>query len=317
MRFLIIFLATIGIMMQTSFAGFPDKTIRLIVPWKAGGGTDTIARGFVGAFADEAGVDVVISNVVGGAGSKGVIQVQQSKNDGYTLLLNGTDTIIGLNTFKKMPFTADSFDYVGGMYTTPTYVLANKKRGYTSLSDAIEKSKKRPGELIAGVAAKYNAHDVMAHAINGYAGAKFRIVAFGGGANLKKAILANEIDICIIHAPVALAAVKEGILDVIGTGGSLQNITYGPAKNMKTLNDLNIPAEIGVTRGLYAPKGTPKAVMEKLSQIMEKAAKSEKFNKFGNNFGFSPVWLTGKEFRALHDDGMGQYADIKAKFMSK
>ena len=86
---------------------------------------------------------------------------------------------------------------------------------------------------------------------------------------------------------------------------------------MKTLNDLNIPAEIGVTRGLYAPKGTPKAIMEKLSQIMEKAAKSEKFSKFGNNFGFSPVWLTGKEFRALHDDGMGQYADIKAKFMSK
>ena len=110
---------------------------------------------------------------------------------------------------------------------------------------------------------------------------------------------------------------KEGILDVIGTGGSLQNITYPPAKNMKTLKDLNIPAEIGVTRGLYAPKGTPKAVMEKLSQIMEKAAKSEKFTKFGNNFGFSPVWLTGKEFRALHDDGMGQYADIKAKFMSK
>ena len=68
MRFLIIFLATIGIMMQTSFAGFPDKTIRLIVPWKAGGGTDTIARGFVGAFADAAGVDVVISNIVVGAG---------------------------------------------------------------------------------------------------------------------------------------------------------------------------------------------------------------------------------------------------------
>ena len=116
MRFFIIFLATIGFMVQSSFAAFPDKTIRLIVPWKAGGGTDTIARGFVGAFADAAGVDVVISNVVGGAGSKGVIQVQQAKNDGYTLLLNGTDTIIGLNTFKKMPFTADSFEYVGGMF---------------------------------------------------------------------------------------------------------------------------------------------------------------------------------------------------------
>ena len=63
MRFFIIFLATIGFMVQSSLAAFPDKTIRLIVPWNAGGGTDTIARGFVGAFADAAGVDVVISNV--------------------------------------------------------------------------------------------------------------------------------------------------------------------------------------------------------------------------------------------------------------
>ena len=65
-----------------AFADYPEKAIRVIVPYKAGGGTDTIARGFVGPFSKAAGVDVVITNVNGGAGSKGLIQVMKSKPDG-------------------------------------------------------------------------------------------------------------------------------------------------------------------------------------------------------------------------------------------
>ena len=77
---------------QVVLADYPDKAIRIIVPYKAGGGTDTIARGFVGAFSKAAGVDVVVTNVNGGAGSKGVIQVMKAKPDGYTLILTGSTT---------------------------------------------------------------------------------------------------------------------------------------------------------------------------------------------------------------------------------
>jgi len=212
-----------------ALAAYPEKAIRIIVPYKAGGGTDSIARGFVSAFSKAAGVDVVITNVNGGAGSKGIIQVMKAKPDGYNLILTGSTDIIGLSTFRKMPFKSiGSLTPVGGVYTTPTYVLAHKDRGYKTLEEVIEKSKANPGKLIAGIGGKFGAHDVLANAVNGYKNAGFRIVAFDGGAMLKKATIANEVDICIIHSPVLLNEVKAGLLNVIGTGGSLAKITYPP-----------------------------------------------------------------------------------------
>jgi tripartite-type tricarboxylate transporter receptor subunit TctC len=301
-----------------ALAAYPEKPIRIIVPYKAGGGTDSIARGFVSAFSKAAGVDVVITNVNGGAGSKGIIQVMKAKPDGYNLILTGSTDIIGLSTFRKMPFKSiGSLTPVGGIYTTPTYVLAHKDRGYKTLEEVIEKSKANPGKLIAGIGGKFGAHDVLANAVNGYKNAGFRIVAFDGGAMLKKATIANEVDICIIHSPVLLNEVKAGLLNVIGTGGSLAKITYPPIQKTKTLREMGIPADVGVTRGVWAPKGTPKDVIAKLEKFIEVATNSEEFKKFGNNFGFAPKYYTSSQFLDLLKLEQGVYTDIKGKFMSK
>lgn len=301
-----------------ALAAYPEKAIRIIVPYKAGGGTDSIARGFVSAFSKAAGVDVVITNVNGGAGSKGIIQVMKAKPDGYNLILTGSTDIIGLSTFRKMPFKSiGSLTPVGGVYTTPTYVLAHKDRGYKTLEEVIEKSKANPGKLIAGIGGKFGAHDVLANAVNGYKNAGFRIVAFDGGAMLKKATIANEVDICIIHSPVLLNEVKAGLLNVIGTGGSLAKITYPPIQKTKTLREMGIPADVGVTRGVWAPKGTPKDVIAKLEKFIEVATNSEEFKKFGNNFGFAPKYYTSSQFLDLLNLEQGVYNDIKGKFMSK
>ena len=301
-----------------ALAAYPEKPIRIIVPYKAGGGTDSIARGFVSAFSKAAGVDVVITNVNGGAGSKGIIQVMKAKPDGYNLILTGSTDIIGLSTFRKMPFKSiGSLTPVGGIYTTPTYVLAHKDRGYKTLEEVIEKSKANPGKLIAGIGGKFGAHDVLANAVNGYKNAGFRIVAFDGGAMLKKATIANEVDICIIHSPVLLNEVKAGLLNVIGTGGSLAKITYPPIQKTKTLREMGIPADVGVTRGVWAPKGTPKDVIAKLEKFIEVATNSEEFKKLGNNFGFAPKYYTSSQFLDLLKLEQGVYTDIKGKFMSK
>ena len=301
-----------------ALAAYPEKPIRIIVPYKAGGGTDSIARGFVSAFSKAAGVDVVITNVNGGAGSKGIIQVMKAKPDGYNLILTGSTDIIGLSTFRKMPFKSiGSLTPVGGIYTTPTYVLAHKDRGYKTLEEVIEKSKANPGKLIAGIGGKFGAHDVLANAVNGYKNAGFRIVAFDGGAMLKKATIANEVDICIIHSPVLLNEVKAGLLNVIGTGGSLAKITYPPIQKTKTLREMGIPADVGVTRGVWAPKGTPKDVIAKLEKFIEVATNSEEFKKFGNNFCFAPKYYTSSQFLDLLKLEQGVYTDIKGKFMSK
>jgi len=317
-RCLIMALGFLWLAVGTAFAAYPEKTINLIVPWKAGGGTDTIARGFAEALKEAAGVDVIITNVNGAAGATGMIQVQRAKPDGYTLLFNGTDSMVALTTFKdNMPFDVNSFKYAGGVYTTPTYVLSHKDRGYTSMKEVIELSKQRPDELTVGIGSMGGAHGVLAHVLNGYGGAKFRIVAFDGGATLKKATIANEIDLCIIHSPVLLSEVKAGMLNVLATGGSLKNINHAPIQNTPTLRDLGMNADIGVTRGVWAPEGTSDELMAKIAELTKKATMSQTFMDFGLNFGFAPAYMTGDEFKQTIIGEGGTYVDVRDNFMNK
>ena len=151
----------------------------------------------------------------------------------------------------------------------------------------------------------------------GITGAEFRIIPYSGAKDLKKALIGDQFDVGIIHAPVLLAEVKAGMIKVLGTGMALDKITYAPVRNTPTLKDIDIPIEIGITRGIYVPKGTPKAVVTKLYEIVEKAAKSETFKKFGERFGFAPVWIPGPDFEKQIRAELALFKDIKAKYIKK
>ncbi len=149
-KLLIAALAAVGMTMVfagSAVAQYPDRTIRIVVPWKAGGGTDSIARGFQAAFEEAAGVSVVIDNVSGARGVTGTLKVVNANPDGYTLLLNGSTDITAAMTFKKLPFTLDDLSYVGGFYTSPTWVISHKDREIKTLEQFLELAKQNPDEV--------------------------------------------------------------------------------------------------------------------------------------------------------------------------
>jgi tripartite-type tricarboxylate transporter receptor subunit TctC len=296
-------------------ADYPSKTIHLVVPWKAGGGTDSIGRGIAEAIKTVIDQSVVVDNISGAGGVTGSIKVARSKPDGYTLLMNGTTDMTAALTFKDLPLSLDDFVYIGGFFQSPTWVLAHKDRGYKDLAEFLSKAKQNPGKLTLGTAGPAGAQMLMASAIKGISKADFRIIPYSGGKDLKKALIGNQVDAGIIHAPVLLAEVKEGLIDVLGTGMPLDKITYAPVRNTPTLNDINVPIEIGITRGVYAPKGMSKEVAGKLSDIVEKAAKSASFKKFGERFGFLPIWIPGPEFEQQIRKELKLFKDIKTKYI--
>jgi tripartite-type tricarboxylate transporter receptor subunit TctC len=298
-----------------SAAEYPSKTIHLVVPWKAGGGTDSIGRGIAEAIKTVINQAVVVDNISGAGGITGSIKVARAKPDGYTLLMNGTTDMTAALTFKSLPMSLDDFVYIGGFYQSPTWVLAHKDRGYKDLTEFLSKAKQNPGKLTLGTAGPAGAQILMASAIKGISKADFRIIPYSGGKDLKKALIGDQVDAGIIHAPVLLAEVKEGLINVLGTGMSLDKITYAPIRNTPTLKDINIPIEIGITRGVYAPKGLSKEVAGKLSTIVEKAAKSDSFKKFGERFGFLPIWVPGPEFEKQIRKELKLFKDIKAKYI--
>lgn len=297
-----------------AMAEFPVDTIHVVVPWKAGGGTDRIGRAIASAIEEAAGVSVVVDNINGAGGVTGSLNVAQGKADGYSLLMNGSSDMTASMTFQpQLPISLDDFAFIGGFFNSPTWVLANADRGYTSLEELIEKAKTNPGEVTIGTAGPAGAQMLMAAAIKGATGADFRIVPFSGGADLKKALLGDQVDAGIIHAPVLLSEAKEGLISVIGTGQKLTNLTYEPLRGVATLEDIGIPIQIGITRGLYAPKDTPSDVVAKLKEIAQKAAESDSFKEFGESFGFTPVWVPGDEFEAQVRSELATFQKIKAE----
>jgi tripartite-type tricarboxylate transporter receptor subunit TctC len=308
-------LASLLVAGPTPGAEYPSKTIHIVVPWKAGGGTDSIGRGFAEAMKTVVDQSVVVDNISGAGGVTGTVKVARGEADGYTLLLNGTTDMTAVLTFKAVPFSLDDFVYIGGFFTSPTWVLCHKDRGYKDLQGFLGKAKADPGKLTLGTAGPAGAQMLMASAIKGFTGADFRIIPYSGGQDLKKALIGNQVDAGIIHAPVLLAEVKAGLITVLGTGMPLDKITYPPVRKTATLKDIGIPVEVGITRGIFVPKATAKEIVAKLSEIVEKAAKSETFKKFGQTFGFAPVWIPGPDFEKQIRAELKLFKDIKAKYI--
>jgi tripartite-type tricarboxylate transporter receptor subunit TctC len=294
---------------------YPSETIHIIVPWEAGGGTDRIARGFAEALENAAGVSVVVENV-GGAGSiTGTVKAARSEPDGYTLLLNMDSAITGAMAFREVPFALDDFAYVGGVYASPTWVVSHADAGLETLADFIERARAEPGELTLGTAGPVGSPMLMAAAIKGFSGADFRIIPYQGGADLRKALLGNQVSAGVIHAPVMLAEVEEGMIRVLAAGEPLDQIVYEPIRDTPVLSDFGIDASFGLTRAIFAPKDTPPEVLARLTELVRTAVQSEGYAAFGREFGFAPTWIEGEDFRAGMEEQLSSFTSIRERFV--
>ena len=307
----------LGLATGVQAADYPSATIHLVVPWKAGGGTDNIGRGIAKALEEVSKQSVVVDNLAGAGGIKGSLAVAKGKTDGYTVLMNGTTDLTAAMTFQQVPVSLDDYKYVGGFFTSPTWIAAHKDRGYTSFDDLLKKAKANPGKLTLGTAGPAGAQMIMAAAIKGITKADFRIIPYSGGADLKKAMIGNQVDVGILHAPVMLPETKAGMIKIIGTGLPLDGITYEPLRTVKTLKAIGIPVEVGITRGMFVAKGTPDAVVKKLEALAEKAAKSETFKQFALKYGFAPVWIPGAAFEKQIRGELAEFKAIHAKYIAK
>ena len=277
-------------------ATYPSKPVHIVVPWAAGGGTDIVARALADAMRGVAAVPIIIDNITGAAGSTGNKAVATAAPDGYTILFNGDTDILGAVTMVQGGYDLDSFTYIAGVFYSPTWILSNTKRGITDMSDFLAKAKANPGKLILASTTPSGAQMVMATAIHRATGAPFRVIPYQGGSDMNKALLGDQVEAGIIHAPMMLEEIKSGAIKVIGTGGSLANCTYEPLRSMKTLEETGIPVSMGIHRGLMVPRNTPADVVKQLTDIVKKAVESKEFIAFGERFGFLPQWLDGPEY---------------------
>ncbi len=297
---------------------FPDDTIRLIVPYKPGGGTDTIARAFAAAMEEHAGQSVVVENIPGSAGINGMLALAKAEPDGHTIAINGSSDVSGAVAFRdNAPIGFDDFKCAGGVFHTPAWILSHKDNGYTDLGDFIGAAQANPGELNFGITGTMSATDFVASTIKGANGLDFNIVNFGGGGPLKKAILANQVHAGAIISPVLLADVKAGELNVLAAAGDLSGISHKPVQATRHMGDWNEDAriDIAVIRGIWLPSGVGEEVRAKMEEIVEATVTGDEFTEFAVNWGYAPYTQSGADYCARLPKEVEDLTNVLDRYM--
>ncbi|RGZ01176.1 tripartite tricarboxylate transporter substrate binding protein [Clostridium sp. AM58-1XD] len=255
---------------------FPKKPIQIICPVKAGGDTDYNTRVIAQYLSKYLGVNVVVTNVDGGATIMGMQQVLDGEPDGYTMVINGLDAYIP-NMMGTTDITIDSFKTVGiPLFDNTTVLVANKKSGFKDIKDVVERTQKDPNTIEYGMKIGA-ANQIYGIAMNKEWDAKFKPMDIGNNAAKMTALLGEQTDTAVL----AYALAK----DYFATGEFQALCLLGGEKN-ELLPDVPMPSDYGLKDiecskwfWLGVHPDTPDEIVDILSDGLEQVTKDEEFIK--------------------------------------
>jgi tripartite-type tricarboxylate transporter receptor subunit TctC len=290
-----------------SAADYPDRAIKLIVPWAAGGDTDLIFRPLVPLLQKYLGQPVVIANVGGASGTVGEREAAGAAPDGYTVF--GAHDFIHSVYFGGMTDIkySDAFVPVCLISSTPSVVTVGAKTPWKTFKELVEDAKKRPGQIVVGASLGSTSQYSMAIAAKA-AGISFKYVPYDGTAKRMNALLGGHIEVADSNLT-QKSKVEAGLLRFLANMSETR--TTG-LEDVPTLKELGYNVEYSVNRGLMLPKGTPADVIAKLNDACAKATKEPEYKK--------ALELQGTEVRYMDPKGYTAYlekADKETKEVAK
>ena len=255
----------------SAYAAYPDRPVKLIVPWAAGGDTDNIFRPFAPLLQKQLGQTVVIANVGGASGTKGAKEVKDSPADGYTLY--AVHDYIHSTYYAGVADVAyTDFEPICLISSTASVLTASPKTPWTDMKSLIADAKARPGQISVGATLASTSHFFPA-LIEKAAGIKFKYVSYEGLAPRMNAILGGHVDLTDSNMT------QKGKVEA----GQLKFLAIATEKrspempNVPTLKELGVNVVYDVNRGIMTPRGTPADVIAKLESSCAAAAKDPAF----------------------------------------
>jgi len=249
---------------------YPTRTITLVVPYPAGGPTDTIARILAERLKAPLGQSVIVENITGAGGSIGVGRVAQATPDGYTLSIGHTQThVFNAATMNLNYDVVKDFAPVSLIADTPIWIIARKDLPADDLKGFIAWLKQSDGKANHGTVGVGGPTDVAGLLFQKATGTKFQTVPYRGGAPLLTDLLAGHVDFAFGQAATYLAHVRGGQLKAFAV---LSPKRWWAAPEVPTLDELGVP-NIHATfwHGIWVPKRTPPEVIARLDAAIVEA----------------------------------------------
>jgi tripartite-type tricarboxylate transporter receptor subunit TctC len=253
---------------------YPERTITVVVPFAAGGPTDTVTRLVAEAMSKDLGQQVIVENVGGAGGTLGAGRVANADPDGYTLLLHHIGMATSATLYRKLAYdTLNAFEYVGLVTEVPMTIVGRKELPPTDLKGLVDYAKANKDTITVANAGIGAASHLCGMLFMSAIGTPLVTVPYKGTGPAMTDLLGGQVDIMCDQTTNTTKQIQ---------GGTIKAYAVTSPERLDVLKDVpttvegGLPAvQVGIWHGLYAPKGTPAEITDRLSKSLQVALKDQ------------------------------------------
>src|SRR5262245_52947824 len=281
---------------------YPSRAITFINPFPPGGAADVVGRPYAAALEPLVKQPCVIDTRPGAAGQVGAQVAAAAKPDGYTLLIH----IVSISGFaevdrlfgRPVKFTNADFIPIARFIADPCVLIVNDKQPHKTLQEFIDDAKKRPNGVSFSSSGLYGALHLPMALFMKSAGIQLRHLPTSGGGPALTALMGNNAQALVSSIAAASGQLKAGTARALASFGARRSPAH---PNVPTMKELGHDIEFYLWVGLFAPKGTPDAIITRLRDETRKAVATDQFKQAMSNLGQEVDYLDQPEFKAFWD----------------
>ena len=288
---------------------YPNKAIRMVVPYPPGGPTDLTARVVAAEMSKILGQSIIVDNKPGASGMIGAELVARAEPDGYTFLANASLHVINPHLYPEMRFDAlKDFVPITQLAGVPLVLVVPNSLPVYSVKDLVEYGKKNPGKLNFASSGNASAQHLAGESFKVAAGIEMQHIPYKGSSPALADLVGGQVQLMFDSMPSAMPFIK---------AGKLRAIAVTTLKRAQALPELPTISESGYAGfdiatwyGYWAPKGTPMAIVNQLSQAASQALKLQSVQDQYAGMGAEPVGSTSAEFAKYNETELVKWEKI-------
>lgn len=277
---------------------YPNKPIRVVVPFAPGGGVDVAARILTAKMTERLGWQFVVENRPGGSGFIAATNVAKSAPDGYSFFMAHVgEFAINPALFKEMPYDAErDFIPVNLVCDAPMVYFVNHQTPHQSMQDVVAAAKANPGGVAYSSAGNGSLNQLAAEWFAQVAGVKLLHVPFKGGAPAAAAVAAGDVPFGVSSIPGVMPHIKSNRVRVLAVTTAKRTAFQPGWATLKELGIGDVDASLWV--GLFAPRGTPATIVDRFDQEVRQTLQVPDVKTRFGDAGFEVVGMPSRDFQA-------------------
>ena len=288
---------------------WPDKPLKLVVPYPAGGNADNTARLLATQLGHRLGQQVVVDNRPGGSGTIGAAAVAKAPADGYTLLLDATAFTVNPSLFPKLPFdAAKDFAPISLVLQVPLLMVVPANSPFQSVADLAKAARARPGHLTYASAGNGGAQHLAGELFKQGQKVAITHIPYRGGAPALTDLIGGQVDMMFSATTASGPFVKSGKLRALAISSPRRVEGW---ESVPTVAESGVPGfQVSEWNGLFAPAGTPRPVLERLEAEARAIVASPEMKKRFAELGVQGVGSSAQEFSSFLKAETTKWAEV-------